>query len=66
MYLNEDIMVLLMNLFANAVKNVLQYSALTQKSAELNNLEQLKDEFIAIVTHELNTPIFIMQGALVS
>lgn len=64
MYLNEDIMVLLMNLFANAVKNVLQYSALTQKSVELNNLEQLKDEFIAIVTHELNTPIFIMQGAL--
>jgi len=64
MYLNEDIMLLLMNLFANAVKNVLQYSSLMRKSAELNNLEQLKDEFIGIVTHELNTPIFMMQGAL--
>ncbi|MDD4224591.1 MAG: protein kinase [Candidatus Cloacimonetes bacterium] len=64
MYLNEDIMVLLMNLFVNAVKNVLQYSSLVQKSTELNNLEQLKDEFIGIVTHELNTPLFLMQGAV--
>ncbi len=63
-YLNEDIVVLLMNLFVNAIKNVLQYSSLVRKSAELNNLEQLKDEFIGIVTHELNTPLFLMQGAV--
>ena len=64
LYLNEDIMVLLMNLIANSVKNVLQYSVLVQKSADLNNLEQLKDEFIGIVTHELNTPLFLIQGAM--
>lgn len=64
MYLNEDIMVLLMNLFVNAVKNVLQYSNLMQKSAELNNLEQLKNEFIGIVSHELNTPLFMLQGSV--
>ncbi len=64
MYLNEDIMVLLINLFVNAIKNVLQYSSLVQKSAELKNLEQLKDEFIGIVSHELNTPLFLMQGAV--
>ncbi len=64
MYLNEDIMVLLMNLFVNAVKNQLQYSSLVQKSAELKDLEQLKDEFIGIVSHEMNTPLFLMQVAV--
>lgn len=62
MYLNEDIINLLLNQFGVAISNARQYENLIQKSAELNAFEQLKDEFMAIVSHELNTPLSTLQG----
>jgi signal transduction histidine kinase/serine/threonine protein kinase len=62
LYLNEDIIVLFMNQIAIAIRNAQQYSSLMQKSTELNSLEQIKDEFMEIVSHELNTPLTALQG----
>lgn len=62
MYLNEDDMALLIKQIGIAAKNARQYATLIQKSKELNALEQIKDEFIAIVSHELNTPLTSLQG----
>ena len=44
------------------LKNSIQYESLIQKSQELQSLESLKDEFMAIVSHELNTPLSALQG----
>ena len=62
MYLNEEIIELLINQIAIAIKNARQYETLLQKSSELNAFEQLKDEFMAIVAHEMNTPLTSLQG----
>lgn len=62
MYLNEEIMALLLNQISIAIKNAIQYANLWQKSSELNAFEQLKDEFMAIMAHELNTPLTSLQG----
>ena len=64
MYLNEEFTRLFIRLFQNAIQNSLQYSELIQKSAELSNLEQAKDYFTHIVSHEFNTPLFMLQAAL--
>ncbi len=37
------------------------YENLLQKNNELNTFETLKDEFMAIVSHELNTPLTTLQ-----
>lgn len=64
MYLNEEFTRLFLRLFQNAIQNSLQYSELIQKSAELSNLEQAKDYFTHIVSHEFNTPLFMLQSAV--
>ncbi len=62
MYLNKEIVDLFMEQITVALKNAKQYSAVLQKSAELNAFEDLKNEFMAIVAHELNTPLTTLQG----
>jgi len=62
MYLNDEILALLIKQVSIAIKNALQYEYLLQQSSELNAFEQLKDEFMAIVSHELNTPLTSLQG----
>ncbi|HOH78342.1 MAG TPA: ATP-binding protein [Candidatus Cloacimonadota bacterium] len=62
MYLNEDIISLFQAQAGIALKNAAQYEAVVRKSHELNEFEALKDEFMAIVTHELNTPLTALQG----
>ncbi|MBW6514046.1 MAG: hypothetical protein K0B87_04755, partial [Candidatus Syntrophosphaera sp.] len=62
MYLNEDIITLLLKQVAIAIKNSGQYANLIKRSTELNAFEQLKDEFMAIVAHELYTPLATLQG----
>lgn len=62
MYLNEEILSLFQAQIGIAFKNAGQYDAILKKSKELNELENLKDEFMAIVSHELNTPLAILQG----
>ena len=62
MYLNDEILALLIKQITIAIKNAKQYEYLLQQSSELNAFEQLKDEFMAIVSHELNTPLTSLQG----
>ncbi len=62
MYLNNEIIKLLMEQVSIALKNALLYENLLKKNSELNAFEQLKDEFMAIVAHELNTPLTTLQG----
>jgi len=56
----------LMNLFimqmSVAIKKSLQYSLVIQKNMELHALDVLKDDFSAIVSHELNTPLTTLQS----
>ncbi|MFO7660894.1 MAG: ATP-binding protein, partial [Candidatus Cloacimonadaceae bacterium] len=62
MYLNPEITTLLFDQISIALKNALQYESIIQKSQELQSLEALKNEFMAIVSHELNTPLTTLQG----
>jgi signal transduction histidine kinase/serine/threonine protein kinase len=62
MYLNSEVMTLLIEQICVAIKNAFQYEALIQKSIEMQSLDKIKDEFIAIVSHELNTPLTSLQG----
>jgi len=62
MMLNPEITTLLIDQISVAVKNTLQYEALMKKSIEMQSLDSIKDEFISIVSHELNTPLTTLQG----
>jgi len=62
MYLNQEIIALLLDQVSIALINALQYESIINKSQELQSLEALKDEFMAIVSHELNTPLTSLQG----
>ena len=62
MYQNQEIITLLIKQVIIALKNAAQYAAVIQKSSEINAFEMLKDEFMAIVSHELNTPLTTLQG----
>ncbi len=62
MYLNTEIIMLLMEQITIALKNAMLYENLLKKNSELNAFELLKDEFMAIVSHELNTPLTTLQG----
>ncbi len=64
MYLNQEVLQLFLNQVCVAVRNARTNETLMQRSAELNSLELLKDEFMAIVAHELNTPLSSLQGYL--
>lgn len=62
MYLNPEIISLLTEQTTIALKNAMLYENLLSKNSELNAFEMLKDEFMAIVSHELNTPLTTLQG----
>ena len=62
MYLNSEILTLFIEQVGIALKNANQYASVLRKSSELNAFEMLKDEFMAIVAHELNTPLTTLQG----
>ncbi len=60
--LNKDFMRILLIQISIALKNAKQYDALMKKNLELHTLDTVKDNFIAIVSHELNTPLVSLQG----
>lgn len=62
MYLKPEIIGLFIEQLTIAIKNAMLYEDLLKKTSELNTFETLKDEFMAIVSHELNTPLTTMQG----
>ena len=62
MYLKQEIITLFIEQVSIAIKNAMLYENLLQKSSELNAFELLKNEFMAIVSHELNTPLTTLQS----
>ncbi len=62
MYINREFMDMLMMQIKIALKNSMQYNSLMEKNLELHSLDKSKDNFIAIVSHELNTPLVSLQG----
>ncbi|MDP3113350.1 MAG: protein kinase [Candidatus Cloacimonadaceae bacterium] len=62
MYLNDEIIDLFQKQVEISIKNALHYAAILKKGSELNEIESIKDEFMAIVSHELNTPLTTLQG----
>ncbi|HNX01473.1 MAG TPA: GAF domain-containing sensor histidine kinase, partial [Candidatus Cloacimonadota bacterium] len=62
MVIRSDLMNLMMIQVSIAISNALQYDNLIRKNKELHTLDVLKNDFIAIVSHELNTPLTTLQG----
>lgn len=62
MYLKPEIINLFIEQISIALKNAMLYDSILKKSKELNTLDQLKDEFMAIVSHEINTPLTTLQS----
>lgn len=57
LYVNKEIMNLFLLQVNTSIKNAVSYNNLFKKNIELVKLDSLKDDFINIVSHELNTPL---------
>lgn len=62
MFIDEEVVNMFLVQISLAIKNALGYEALMKKNWELHTLDTMKSEFIAIVSHELNTPLITLQG----
>ena len=62
MQINPNFMKLMLTQISIAIKNAQQYEILTQTNKEISSLDDLKKDFINIVSHELKTPLVAMQG----
>lgn len=62
MYLKQEIVTLFIEQVTIAIKNAMLYQSIIRKSTEFNALDMLKNEFMAIVAHELNTPLTTLQS----
>jgi len=59
---HEEMMSMFITQANLAVKNARSYYTLIQKNKELTNLDTMKNDFIDIVSHEMNTPLITLQG----
>ena len=57
LFVNKEIMHLFLLQVNTSIKNAVGYNNLFKKNIELVKLDSLKDDFINIVSHELNTPL---------
>lgn len=62
MQINPNFMKLMLTQISIAIKNAQQYEILTQTNKEISSLDDLKKDFINIVSHELKTPLVALQG----
>lgn len=62
LFVEHDVMNMFLMQISLALRNALGYNALMKKNWELHTLDSMKDEFIKIVSHELNTPLITLQG----
>ncbi|MBN1326845.1 MAG: hypothetical protein JW996_02735, partial [Candidatus Cloacimonetes bacterium] len=60
--INSEFIRLLLIQIGVAITNALHYELLMKKNHEISSLEQLKNNFINIVSHELKTPLVTLQG----
>ncbi|MCF7859420.1 MAG: protein kinase [Candidatus Cloacimonetes bacterium] len=62
MQINQNFMKLMLTQISTALKNAQQYELLTKTNQEISSLDDLKKDFINIVSHELKTPLVAMKG----
>ena len=62
MQVNPNFMKLMLTQISTAIKNAQQYEVLMQTNREIRSLDDLKKDFINIVSHELKTPLVAMHG----
>ncbi|OPX29228.1 MAG: hypothetical protein B1H06_01850 [Candidatus Cloacimonas sp. 4484_143] len=62
MLINREFMKLLLIQISVAFKNAMQYESLMFKNLEISSLDNLKNDFINIASHELNTPLTTLLG----
>lgn len=62
MFTEEEVINMFLVQISLALKNAIAYDTLMKKNWELHTLDTMKNEFIAIVSHELNTPLITLQG----
>jgi len=60
--INDEFMKLLLMQIVVSLKNALQYESLHRKNMEVESLDNLKNDFINIVSHELKTPLVTLHG----
>lgn len=59
---NTELMKIFLLQISIAIKNAQQYASLMEKNRELHYLDTAKTEFMAIISHELNTPLAKLQS----
>ena len=60
--INIEFMNMLHSQISVAYKNAQEYEALRRKNHEIKNLDEMKNDFINIVSHELKTPLVTLRG----
>jgi signal transduction histidine kinase/tetratricopeptide (TPR) repeat protein/tRNA A-37 threonylcarbamoyl transferase component Bud32 len=60
--INKELMSLLLKQISLSLQNMLDYEGMREKMVELHKLSNLKNDFSAIVSHELKTPITNIQS----
>ena len=62
MQINSNFLKLILTQISTAIKNAQQYELLTKTNKEISSLDDLKKDFINIVSHELKTPLVAIHG----
>jgi len=62
LHINLEFMEMLHKQVSVAFKNAQEYENLRRKNREIKNLDEMKNDFINIVSHELKTPLVTLKG----
>ena len=60
--INQDMMSIMLLQYSIALKNARQYFGLMKNIQELKTLDIAKNEFMGLISHELNTPLMVLKS----
>ncbi|MBW6515239.1 MAG: protein kinase [Candidatus Cloacimonetes bacterium] len=60
--INHDLMQIMLLQYSVALKNSQQYFSLMKSIQELKSLDIAKNEFMGLISHELNTPLMVLRS----